>query len=108
MTNSLDKWPINYKGFVSAIKPDAPIVISGEYGTNYISFSWTYIDNACIPITNFAIYLNSILFDVVPSSTTIFTIDNLNQATMYFIYVISLSSNIPSSPSNTINFMTEN
>lgn len=61
MNNSTDKWPTNYKGFVSAIKLKPPIVsvINLE---DTIEVIWTSQTNECYPISNYNIYINGQLY----------------------------------------------
>ena len=102
MTNSTDKWPINYKLFVSAIKPSPPTIISFIGGVGFIQFTWESVYSDCIPITSFAIFRNNVFIDTVNYPTTTYTVDNLTTSTTYSFYVVSFSNNIPSEPSNTV------
>jgi len=104
MTNSTDKWPVNYKPFVSAITPTSPTIVSAVGGVGYMQFSWTDNYSDCIPITTFAIYGDNRLLDTVnyPTTTYVYTLDNLTRVTTYSFYVVALSGTIPSEPSNTV------
>jgi hypothetical protein len=98
MNNSTDKWPINYKGFVSAVKPDPPIISSIAK-----TVSWTYTNNCEVPITSFIIYVNNIFYTSVPYTTTSYTFTNLNKG--IYVFIKSLSYSIESEPSNTISIV---
>lgn len=95
MNNSTDKWPLNYKGFVSGLKPDPPTI-----SINDLTLSWKYVNNCQVPISSFNIYVNGILF-----SNVVYTITSYNFTTLNVndtIYVTSVSRTIESSSSNTI------
>jgi hypothetical protein len=68
MNNSTDKWPNNYKGFVSAIKLKPPVVsvINLE---NTIEITWTSQTNKCYPISTYNIYINGKLYKTVDYNT---------------------------------------
>lgn len=102
MTNSTDKWPINYKPFVTAIRPAPATIVSSVGGAGFVQFSWESVYSDCIPITSFAIYRNNVLFYVVNYPTSTYTLNNLTTATTYSFYVVTFSENIPSEPSNTV------
>jgi hypothetical protein len=102
MNNSTDKWPINYKGLVSAITPNAPILTVDSYTINSVSLSWRYNFNRCLPISNFNIYQNGILIQTLPYTITSITINNLELCSIYSFYVTSISNSIQSAPSNTV------
>ena len=57
MNNSTNKWPQGYKEFVSAVKPDAPVLSLDSFTETTVTLSWTYNDNICIPISEFIIYI---------------------------------------------------
>jgi len=100
MNNSTDKWPINYKPFVSAIRPAPATIVSSVGGVGYMQISWTAVYSDCIPITSFGIYIDNILVDVVNYPTSSYTIDVIDAT--YSFYVVTFSSNIPSDKSNTV------
>jgi hypothetical protein len=106
MNNSTDKWPINYKLFTSALKPDTPILTYEKIGNN-IKLSWSVKTSECIPITNFNIYQNinggdfSILVNV-NSSVNNYTIDNLIIGKDYSYYIVALSTKYSSLESNIV------
>jgi hypothetical protein len=105
---STDKWPDNYKGFVSAVKPETPVLQldSRPCDTNTI-ISWSNIDRCTIPITGYNIYLNGNFFTGVSYQFNSYTFTNLIPNTTYEVYVVSVSYNIESLPSNkvTINIL---
>lgn len=102
MSNSGNKWPQGYKGFVSAYKPSAPylMVLSSTYNT--ITLSWTIVKNDCLPISSFNIFKDGILYKNIPYTDTTIIITGLNSNTLYSFFVTALSTNIESSPSNTV------
>jgi hypothetical protein len=101
MNNSTSKWPENYKGFVSAVTPDAPELSSSTNSNSSITLSWSVNSNVCIPISSFNIYQNGILYKTVPYTIISITINNLSQAYSQF-YVTAVSYNIQSDASNVV------
>lgn len=101
MNNSTDKYPINYKGFVSAVKPEPPIISIESSTETSVTITWAVIESKeCLPISSFNIYLNGTIYISVPYTTFSVTINiTLNENS---IYVKSLSTTIESAPSNTI------
>ena len=99
MNNSTDKWPQGYKGFVSAVKPYAPIInVSGTCGT--ININWIISNNNCVfIISGYNIYINEKLYITLPANINSFTIDNISNG-IYEIYMKSITNNIESEPSN--------
>jgi len=100
MNNSLDKWPQNYKFFVSASKPSAPVLTLDSFTSTTVVLSWTFTNSECMPISSFNIYQNGVIINTVPYTTTTITL-NINPGT-YEYYVTSLSRTNESSPSNTV------
>ena len=96
MNNSTDKWPVNYKGFVSAVNLPAPILDASSNCTT-IFLSWTQ-SLSCFQITSYEIYINNLLYIVVSSNTFNYNL-NLEYGT-YDIYIIAKSNFIFSKPSN--------
>ena len=97
MNNSTDKWPVNYKGFVSAIKPAPPVIKLTD-----LTLTWTYVNSCVVPINSFRIYVNGQFFTSFPYTTTSYTFSSLQ--TTDTIYMTSVSGNIESDPSNIVNF----
>lgn len=97
--NSTDKWPVNYKGLVSALKLPAP-VLNGNNNCSIITISWTYNDYNCLPLTSFNIYLNGFLYKNIPKNTTSYTFEETIGT--YDIYITALSQTLESEPSNII------
>jgi len=96
MNTSTDKWPVNYKGFVSAEKPEAPTIVRL---TNLV-LSWTYVDSCIVPTTSFRIYVNNVFFTAVPYTITSYTFSTLQVNDT--IFMTSTSNNIESVPSNSV------
>ena len=101
MNNSLDKWPDNYKGFVSALKPSPPVLYLESSTSTTATLSWTITNNVCIPITSYNIYNNNVFVINLPYNVLKSTIQ-LQTGTNVF-NITSLSRNIESTYSNTIN-----
>jgi hypothetical protein len=104
--NSTSKWPVNYKGFVSAVTPEAPVLLTAVGGCGIVDLTWSYVLNICIPISSFYIYQDGKLVKVVPYTITSTTINNLNFNTTYTFYIIALSNTTQSEPSNTLSATT--
>jgi hypothetical protein len=102
MSTSGTGWPEGYKGFVSALKPTVPILTLVSVTNISITLSWTITYDKCMPISSYNIYLNGQIYTNVPYTTTSITIEDglfvINE-----FYVTSLSDQIESLPSNTIN-----
>jgi hypothetical protein len=105
MNNSTDKWPVNYKGFVSAIQNDSPIIltagnlklksitnITGTTGTATIQIFWSPPLNYCGTIYGYKIYIDNIFIDIVlaPITTYITTPLAINQTYNFNIVTISI------------------
>jgi hypothetical protein len=104
MNNSGTKWPVNYKGLVSAVTPEAPVLTLVSYTSASVALSWSFIsNNNCIPISSYNIYQNGILIETQPFTITSTTINNLSSGTTYNFYITSVSTNIQSEQSNQIN-----
>ena len=102
MSNSLDKWPLNYKGFVSAVKPESPILEILAYTSNSVTLSWTNPNNNCLPISEYIIFQNGLQIQVLPFTILETTIPTDTPGT-YSYYVVALSQTIRSEPSNIVN-----
>jgi hypothetical protein len=97
MNNSTDKWPDNYKGFVSAEKPQAPTIkLTGN------TLTWTFINNCIVPISSFRIYVNGVFFTSVSYTINSYTFTILKVKDT--IYMTSVSGNIESDSSNIVTF----
>lgn len=95
MNTSGDKWPQGYKGFVSAVKPEPP-VISLSLGV----VTWTYVESAAVPTSRYNIYVNGTLTASVPYSVATYTL--VSPSVNVSIYVKTVSRTIESEPSNTV------
>ena len=107
MSNSLNKWPEGYKGFVSAVTPVPPILSLDASTNTTVTLSWTLNSNTCIPISSFNIYQNGALVQTQPYPISSTIIYGLNDCSSYSFYVTSLSNNIESIPSNIIIYNVE-
>jgi len=106
MNNSGNQFPEGYKGFVSAITPEAPVLILESSTCNSVTLSWNNINNNCIYISSFNIYQNGILLQTVPYTINSITINDLITGNIYSFYITSVSNIIESSPSNVISYNT--
>ncbi len=102
MGNSGTSWPEGYKGFVSALTLEPPVLTLDSSENNSITLSWTAISNDCMPISSFNIYQNGILIGNVLYPIHTITLSNLCGS--YSFYVTSLSSTIESQPSNIVSY----
>jgi hypothetical protein len=103
MSNSGNKWPEGYKGFVSAIKPVAPILTLSSSTITSVTLSWNINSNTCIPISSYNIYENENKIKSV-SYTINSTIINGLVPGNYIFYITAVSNTTESAPSNTIYF----
>jgi len=102
MNNSTDKWPEGYKGFVSAVTPDAPVLKLDSYTSTTATLSWTDLNSDCLPISSYNIYQNGKVIENLRYTTKTKTISNLDSDSTYSFYVTSLSRTIESLPSNQV------
>jgi hypothetical protein len=104
--NSTDKWPVGYKGLVSALKPLPPVLILDNLIGNTVYLSWTYDNKSCIPITAFNLYQNvngtTTIINTIPFPITSTEVYNLSNCTEYIFYITALSTNVESEKSNEI------
>lgn len=100
MNNSTDKWPVNYKKFVSAVPIKLLLhIISNNCSS--VTLGWNRVIN-CIQITSYNIYQNGILVQNVPYTTLSTTINALDVGTLYSFYITSVSNTSESLISNTV------
>jgi hypothetical protein len=102
MSNSTDKWPINYKFLTSAVNPSTPILNASlnENTCNEVTLTWVDNDKTCLPITSYNIYLNNDIYQRVSANT--------KSTQVYFnsgdniIYIRAVSNKYESIASNII------
>jgi len=63
MTNSGNKWPQGYKGFVSAVTPSPPTISVNAFSPGLLQLLIIPNRNDCYPISSFNIYIDGIPFD---------------------------------------------
>ena len=102
MNNSTDKWPVNYKGLVSATRPEPPILTLDASSNTSVTLSWSDISNICIPISSYNIYKNGVLLQTQPYKIKSTTIYQLSTGTTYSFYITAVSNTIESLPSNIV------
>ncbi len=99
MNNSTNKWPINYKGFTSALKPYTPY-LTYTINLNNVILNWTYETNNCLIVNFILIYINNNLVTTVNSTNNNYILP-LNTGN-YNIYIKTSANGIESQQSNTI------
>jgi hypothetical protein len=103
MSNSTDKWPINYKFLVSAVKPPSP-VLTGSVNNLLITINWTDTNNVincnCLKINGYNIYINNEIYQRVSADINIITF--VGELGIYNIYITATNDGIESMPSNII------
>jgi len=127
MNNSGDKWPVNYKGFVSAVKPDiptAPVLYLNYYTQNIennivnnvenaksknidstkydIHFYWK--SNYIFKVDSFNIYINDNLHKTIKNDNKYTHVINNYEKNNCIISITSILNNIESNMSNYIFF----
>lgn len=101
MTNSGNKWPQNAK-LIGAVHIYPPYITSVVSGFNKTTIDWTF-DSSCLPATNFNIYQDGALIQVVPGNIFTLTLDVINcNSYEYFIIAINQTEKIISEPSNKV------
>ena len=102
MNNSGTKWPVNYKGLVSAVTLSAA-VLSGNLNNDFsVTLNWTLPSNECYNVSNWNIYQNGVLIQTLPATIKSTTINGLASLTAYSFYIISISNTVESLPSNIV------
>jgi hypothetical protein len=102
MNNSGSKWPEGYKGFVSAVTPEAPVLTLDSTNCNSVTLSWSNLNNNCIPISSYNIYQNGVIIKTVSYTINSTIINGLSNNSSF--YVTSISNTIESIPSNIVLF----
>ena len=101
MPNSDTKWPEGYKGFVSAVAPEAPILTLDSFTNTTASISWVDASGVCLAISSYRIYLNDQFYTTVPYPIRSYTLYNLSGCSNN-IYVTSVVSGTESVGSNVV------
>ena len=105
MTNSGNKWPQGYKGFVSAIELPTT-TLSGTATCSEIILSWTKQNLNCgLNEGSYNIYVNGNLYATVSGTTTSYEFNE--PVGIYIIYITAISGYGESAPSNVIQIFTE-
>ena len=88
MPNSGTKWPEGYKGFVSAIQNNSPI-LTASATCSQITLNWIPPKVcASIAVTGYNIYVNNSLYASVSSQTTSY--EFLEPVGSYVIYIVAI------------------
>jgi hypothetical protein len=101
MSNSSNKWPINYNSFVSALNLVPPTLTGNLNSDNSVTLNWSSTSSSCVQISNWNIFNNNTLIENIAYPITSTTIYDLTQGNTYSFYVVSVNNNINSPPSNT-------
>lgn len=109
MSNSGNKWPVNYKFLDSAIKPSPPIItfitntnINIINNLNIVTLKWIQ-DETCLPVATFDIYQNGILVKSVNGNVFTTELQIVGCGLYeYFIIAVTNGSNISSDKSNIV------
>ncbi len=103
-----DKWPVNYKEFVPAVKPDRPILtIETTNTTNLdstatLTLSWEFIYCDSVPIVSFLLFQNGIFILEIDFELRSITLTNLPNCTNLDYFLIAHNTAVDSEPSNTV------
>jgi hypothetical protein len=103
-----DKFPENYKGLVSGIKPISPILtidqpsVTDNNYTGRITLNWEFNYSICIPITSFLLYQNGIFIKSISYQYRSTTLTNLPTCTNLVYTLIAHSTSVDSDPSNSV------
>ena len=102
MTNSTNKWPVNAELF-GAIIINAPVITSISSDKNIVTLTWTFNSSTCLPASNFNIYQDGVLIEVVNSNvfTTILIVSNCNTYE-YYIKAENITAKTISEASNVV------
>ena len=103
MPTSGNKFPVNYKFLVSAVRLAGPILSIGPLSCfqSDIPLSWSLPSNACYPITSYLVFKDGVLIQELPStqmSTIVFEPDSGT----YAFFVVAVNNSIDSVVSNTV------
>ena len=105
MSNSGNKFPQGYKGFVSAVTPVAPVLTLVSYIDFNVTLSWTSNNNTCIPVS-YLLYQQGIQLPIqtIPFGINTVTLTDINncESTSYYLVSASTGNNIVSEPSNIV------
>lgn len=104
MSNSTDKWPVNYKPFVSAIRPYPPVITSINHNNCFIILNWIQ-NETCLPVSLFNIYQDNTLIKIVSGNVFTCNIDIDPTTITEYTYFITaeINTNIISDKSNIVN-----
>jgi hypothetical protein len=97
MSNSSDKWPVGYKGFVSAITPIPPVLY---YDSCQSTLYWTY--EYCLPVSSVNIYKDGQFYKVVPAPLTSTPLNDLVPGQTYTFTAKSVLYGTESEVSNSV------
>lgn len=103
MNNSTDKWPINYKGLTSAIRPTPPILNSATQpnpGSLAVTLVWTQ-PPSCLPVSYFKVYQDGVFILETRFSTVTFAAPTCGTF-VYQVTSVTNGSHIESDLSNAL------
>jgi hypothetical protein len=67
MTNSGNKWPQGYKGFVSAVTPSPPTISVNAFSPGLLQLLIIPNRTDCYPVSSFNIYIDGVQYDNIPN-----------------------------------------
>jgi len=102
MNNSGSKWPEGYKEFVSAINLSPPVLVLVYSNTTSLQLSWSINYCKIMPVTSFKIYINNVLYKIIPNAN-LYTI-TINITNKSSFTITSLSGKYESNKSNIITY----
>jgi hypothetical protein len=100
MTNSGNKWPQGYKGFVSAIERSPPVLTLASETSTTATVSWANADSICLQISGYKLYVDDQLFTTVSYQINSYTF--LKSSCSSSVYITAISNNAESQKSNII------
>lgn len=98
------KFPANYKGLISALRPDPPNLLY-DVSDNIVKLTWAAPGsqrNSCLPISSYNVYINGSFFVSLSYTVVTFQYGPIVTIGSYSFYVTSLSNTTESPPSNTV------
>jgi len=103
-----NKFPVNYKGLTSAIRPMTPILSIDEttVDSGFVTLNWIFNYSDCIPITSFLLYQNEILIQSINYTSRSTIVKNLPNCEFVSFYLVAYSNAAISNKSNIVSTVT--
>lgn len=108
MPTSGNKFPVNYKLLVSAVRLAGPVLTAGPLSCfeSDIPLSWTLDTSICFPVTSYHVFKDGVLIQVLPS-TQMSTIVYEPDSGSYVFFVAAVNNDLQSAVSNTVEVNTQ-